>query len=122
MLISIEKDSAAWILLYDAECSLCTRFARFIEEFDRAKQIEIVSLQEHFLLNESIPLEELMKEVHLLGENNLIFRGEEAVGKIISLVPQAKPLRWMVESRWGQKSASLAYRTAKRLRRKSCCG
>ena len=66
-------------------------------------------------------MEELLSEVHLLGPEGTVLRGGEAVRKIISLVPQSRPLRWMVTSRWGHRGAGFLYRTLQTLRRCPRC-
>lgn len=115
------RNTPYWKLLYDAECKYCTTFAVLLHRFDRFKQIEITSLQEYSDNDRTLSRKELLQEVHLLGRNKEILRGERAVEKIISIIPRAKPLRWMIESRWGKKGTAAVYRSIKRFRHCSRC-
>jgi len=116
----MEKKSY-WKLLYDEECPLCRKFAAQINKYDHLDQIEVTSLQGHSKQFASITLDELLSEVHLLGQRGEVLRGGEAVQKIISLIPQSKPFRWMIESRWGKKGIDVFYRSINTIRRCSRC-
>jgi predicted DCC family thiol-disulfide oxidoreductase YuxK len=100
-----------WKLLYDAECHFCARFAQLIAQFCRDGQIEVISVQEYHRRDPLIPVEDLLTQVHLLSEDGALLRGGDAVQRVISIVPQARPLRWMVSSRWGRRGSHLLYRT-----------
>ena len=116
------KTTLYWKLLFDEACPMCRKFARIIEEHDSDDAIEFISLQEFNKQDKSIALEILLEEVHLLGQSGEVLRGSAAIEKIISLVPYAKPLRWMIETRWGKKSTRVLYSTLKKFRRCSSCG
>ncbi|MFC1572108.1 thiol-disulfide oxidoreductase DCC family protein [Candidatus Eisenbacteria bacterium] len=106
-----------WQLLYDAECALCTRFARLVQQFDRPGAIEVVSLQDFHARDTAIPMKELLADVHLVGEDGRILRGEDALQQVVETVPQAGPFRWMARSSFGRESSRFLYRAMKRLRR-----
>jgi hypothetical protein len=93
-----------------------------VRQFDSGRNIETVSLQKHYETDPSIPLDDLMREVHLIGPDGTVYRGGAAVQKIISLVPQAKAVKWMIESRWGRKGAEFLYGALSRFRICSSCG
>lgn len=117
----IKNDSKYyWQLLYDEECNYCNKFANIIEKFDNGK-IKNISLQEHYKLYGTISIDDLLEEVHLLGKNGEVLKGSDAVNKIILLVPESKPFRWLIESRWGKKGTDLLYGVIKRFRKCSKC-
>jgi len=105
-----------WRLLFDGECPYCCRFAEMVRKFDHDNLVAIISLQEHSLDDDTIPLDELLEDVHLLDREGNILKGGDAVNRIITLVPGVRPFRWMVESRWGHKGTELLYRTMKSFR------
>ena len=111
-----------WLLLFDGECETCRRFAEKVKRFDTHERISILSLQDHYREDTRIPLEELKEELHLLGSSGTLLRGGEAIARIISLVPAARPFRWMIESRAGKKGSDLVYRILSRVRRCRSCG
>jgi len=103
-------------LLYDGECSLCVRFADAARRFGDPEDLEVTPLQRHLLYDSSIPEEKLLEEIHLLGEQGEIFRGSQAIEKVLILVPRLAPMRWMIETGAGKKSLGLFYRVANRFR------
>ncbi len=109
--------SLKYRLLFDADCPLCVRFADATRRFGDATLLEVVPLQRYVQLDPSIPEEELLKEVHLIGEDGSVFRGSKAIEKVIKLAPKLSPMRWMIESGAGKKSLGLFYRIANRFRR-----
>ena len=115
-------ENEQWKLLYDGECPLCTRFANTVRRLDNETSIVVRDLHEHFREDSSIPLEKLLEDVHLLSEEGTILRGGDAVAKVITLIPQARPFRWMIESKAGKRSSDAAYEIMARVRRCRRCG
>jgi predicted DCC family thiol-disulfide oxidoreductase YuxK len=114
------KKNKCWLLLYDDDCSFCKRFAAIIEKYGEGL-IQNFSLQQHYKQYGNIPIEQLLEDVHLLGKNGEILRGGDAVNKVISLVPEARPFRWLIESRWGKKGTNIFYSVIKKFRHCSKC-
>ena len=83
-------------ILYDAECPLCVKFASAIRRLDHTGQFELLSLQVHFSIDATIPLEELEKNLHVIDVNGTVFVGEDAFDFILQRIPAAKPLRSLV--------------------------
>jgi predicted DCC family thiol-disulfide oxidoreductase YuxK len=108
-----------WKLLYDGECDLCIRFAHSVKQFDKNQCIDITPYQIHFESDNSIPLKELEKEVHLVNETEIL-KGPDAITKIVGLIPETKPLQWMIESKVGQKGTGFLYKMVNRFRKRNC--
>ena len=106
-----------WTLLYDEECSLCRKYAEIIELYDKNHNISLISLQNHYENDQSIPFNILMEDIHLLGKRGLILKGDDAIKKLISIIPPSKPFRWMIESNTFNKSATMLYRMGKKFRK-----
>ena len=83
-------------ILYDADCSLCVRFATAIRGIDRKNQFELVSLQNYYKTDSNIPLENLENELHVIDENGNIFAGDKAFQFILQKIPAAKPLSTLI--------------------------
>ena len=111
-----------WLLLFDGECETCRNFAARIERFDTDNAITVLSLQEHYRTDTTIPLKRLKEEVHLLGSRGAVLTGGDALAKVISLVPSSKPFRWMIDTRVGRKGSDVVYRIMNRMRRCRSCG
>ena len=117
-----EKEDLTWRLLYDAECPTCTKFAGSIKRFDTGGRLCVESLQDFSGRDDSISMDELLEVVHLLGSDGTVLRGGEAVQMILLLAPQLKPLRWMIDSRWGARTSSIIYTSISHFRRCRNCG
>ncbi len=112
-----------WILLYDAECALCSRFAAHLRRFDKYREIEAVSFQDYeFSAGESISYEDLKKEVHMLGKEGECLFGGEVIQQILLLLPQMRPFQWMVKSGAGKALSKAVYSSISLARRCSRCG
>jgi predicted DCC family thiol-disulfide oxidoreductase YuxK len=105
-----------WKLLFDEDCALCGKFAGAIARFDKKNEIEIISYQEHYQADSSIPLDKLSRDIHLIGKDGECLRGGEAIEKLISIIPQSRPIRWMVERKVIKKTATPLYRLMKKFR------
>lgn len=111
---------ACWKLLFDADCSLCRRFATQVSHVKTTDCLQVISLQLYYSYDQNIPLEELMKELHLLGPQKEVFRGGEALQKLFVLFPMCRPFRWMLESKAGQEAGKIVYGGLQRLSCRSC--
>ncbi|PCJ17453.1 MAG: hypothetical protein COB02_13605 [Candidatus Cloacimonadota bacterium] len=65
-------------LLFDEECELCKSLSKFLLKVRISKQLNIISLQSHILSNKSIPIDQLLTEIHLVSENR-VFKGHFAL-------------------------------------------
>tara|TARA_Y100000589_G_C26994581_1_gene564079 strand:+ start:59 stop:427 length:369 start_codon:yes stop_codon:yes gene_type:complete len=83
-------------ILYDADCSLCVRFAAAIRGMDRKNQFDLVSLQNYYKPDSNISLEDLENELHVIDENGNIFAGDKAFQFILQKIPAAKPLSTLI--------------------------
>jgi predicted DCC family thiol-disulfide oxidoreductase YuxK len=114
-------EAAIWQLLYDGGCETCISFAKLIERFDKGNHVSVESLQNFYASDQTYPLEDLLSELHIIGPKGEVKCGGEALAEIIRLVPQMKPFRWMVETRWGKKTMETVYHTMHRSRRCRSC-
>ena len=83
-------------ILYDADCSLCVRFATAIRSIDRKNQFELVNLHNYYKTDSNISLQDLENELHVIDENGNIFVGDEAFQFILQKIPAAKPLSTLI--------------------------
>ena len=83
-------------ILYDADCQLCVKFATAIRRLDHSNQFELVNLQYHFSIDQSVPLDELEKNLHLIADDGSVLVGDHAFKFILQKIPAAKPLRYLI--------------------------
>lgn len=96
---------------------MCIRFAEAVRRFGDDKILHAVPIQRHLSENQSISEEDLLKEIHLLCDDGTVLKGAEAIQKIVTLVPSLDSMRWMLESKLGQRSFGFFYGIANRFRR-----
>jgi len=83
-------------ILYDAECPLCVKFASAIRRLDHDGQFELLSLQVHFSIDSSIPLEDLAQDLHVVDVDGTVYVGEDAFKFILQRIPAVKPLKSLI--------------------------
>lgn len=83
-------------ILYDAECPLCVKFASAIRRLDHDGQFELLSLQVHFSIDSSIPLEDLEQDLHVVDVDGTVYVGEDAFKFILQRIPAVKPLKSLI--------------------------
>lgn len=104
-----------WLLLYDEKCSLCRKFIKFVNKFNNG-EIKCTSLQYYLLKNNTFTEEELLKDIHLLGQNKEVLIGLAAINKIISFIPQIKKFDWLLNTKIMQQNKKIIYKTIKKYR------
>ena len=81
-------------LYYDGTCSLCVGIVKKIHASRRGKEFDV-----HDISKEEIPAflakEQLLKEVHFVDTNGVIYRNVEAIFQILDLYPFLRPFVWV---------------------------
>jgi len=74
------------VILYDGYCIFCTASAKRLQRWGRRDQIEIRSFQENGVLDEypSISYQAAMKEMHVVSPEGVIYKGAEAVVRVLA--------------------------------------
>jgi predicted DCC family thiol-disulfide oxidoreductase YuxK len=84
---NVRKD----IVLYDGYCIMCNRARRFTEALDWFHKIEFVDIYDKERIRDlSIEVpddEDLLKDIHLLGKNGVLYRGFYTWRRILTLLP-----------------------------------
>lgn len=102
-------------LFYDPSCPLCVRFKDSLIRFYPADKIRFFALND--LGSDFIDYQEqFKKEIHLLSEEGVWFKGPQAIQYLISECPSVKKFSWLIESQAGKKASELFYKRAQRFR------
>jgi len=112
-----------WSLLFDNDCVICVSLANYLRKFNRNDNLQIISLQSIEAKNTN--LTNLKQEIHLINQNGDSLDGDEAIEKLIEIMPQSKPMRWLIQKSFGSKVAVPVYRLMNSIRRhcsKCTCG
>jgi predicted DCC family thiol-disulfide oxidoreductase YuxK len=84
-----KSTSSKYILAYDTDCDLCTRFAHVVNSLDKYQKIDFISLtiadQQGLLDRISAPLRH--RSFHLISSNGKAKSGFEALLELIAILP-----------------------------------
>ena len=107
------------LLLYDANCTLCTRFKNALQNLPNGDEISYISLHEPQIYKTfpNLSFEECNDVVHLITENNEILKGPQVIEYLVRFFPGIKKLAWMVESNAGKKAVELFYNVVNNYRK-----
>ncbi len=105
------------VLIYDGECTLCTRFKQTVERFDVDHKLTYVSIHQDEIYTE-LPLtkEECHKVIHLVDENNQVYKGPDVIRYLAHLFPMVNNLAWMLETDVGKKALDFFYQKVNDIR------
>ncbi len=82
------------LMIYDGDCGFCTYWARRWRT-KIGPQLEIVPLQDEEKRPDMLTTTELEEAVHLLGPDDDVYRGAEAVFRALALRRRYSPGLWM---------------------------
>lgn len=105
------------ILIYDNECSLCTRFKKAIEILDTKNKIKFVVVSDPaiYLEHPELNQEECEEVVHLIHEGK-IYRGGEVITELAKSFPGVQKFAWLLDSDAGQGAMSAFYNQINNMR------
>jgi len=113
----MNEQNSCWTLLFDENCPLCTRFANTVSAIDKKKSVSMQSYQMYYKQNQSIGLDQLSSDLHLINNNGDILTGSVAIKKMLEIIPESKPMKWMLTKSSNSLSQSF-YSVAKRARKR----
>ena len=114
---------AAWVIVYDGPCTVCTRTVNRIRDLDRNSRFELVPYQNAGVPERfpEITREEFETSVQLIGPDAR-YEGAAAVEKILALLPRARALAWVFRIPLVRPIAERFYRWFARNRHHFGCG
>ncbi len=106
------------ILIYDAQCTLCTRFKISLEKLSTFKDLSTVSIHEEDIYIEfpDLNMEECHQEIHLITEEAVILKGSKVIEYLLKQNPTVSKFSWLIESNQGQKTINYFYNMANKYR------
>lgn len=108
-------------LLYDSECTMCTRFKQALERIPGADSITKVSIHnnEIYTYFPSLDPAQCNQEVHLIDEDENILSGAEVITYLAKKFPGVKKIAWLLETNVGKKSLDYFYKMVSKYRNSS---
>lgn len=106
------------LLIFDSECTLCTRFKITLEKMDGQKKINYASLHDENLYQAYPQLDRnaCHQAVHLIDENNKIHQGPEVIEYLVKYFPGISKISWLIETDMGKKAIDFFYQKVNDIR------
>lgn len=111
-------------LLFDDQCTLCTRFVQVLKLINGYEDFNFIPLGEvrNYEQFEKVTFEELSKELHVYF-NKEFHIGAQALEFLISRNPIIKKHLWLLDNQMAKKTVASFYKAANKARKSSLlCG
>jgi len=107
------------ILIYDQECTMCSRFKQALENLPGSKEINFIPLQDNEVFKQYSVLDPLAcaDSVHLLVDKDTILVGPEVVQHLIKIIPGISKISWLLEKEAGKKAVDFFYQSINKYRK-----
>lgn len=85
------------LILYDGNCGLCTRSVAGLRTLKTNAVLEFMPLQQYDTDNLPLNLsvEDLYAQIHVIDEEGRLFKGAEALTRVVKTVPTLQWIAWL---------------------------
>jgi predicted DCC family thiol-disulfide oxidoreductase YuxK len=83
------------LVLYDADCGICSHTARWLQRLDSGRRLLVLPLQSPPAWADAPPTERLMTEIHVRDRDGRWFAGGGAALRILRELPITRPVGWV---------------------------
>ncbi|MFZ4712524.1 MAG: thiol-disulfide oxidoreductase DCC family protein [Bacteriovoracaceae bacterium] len=106
------------LLIYDSECTLCTRFKQTVERLDSAHKLNFSSIHQEEIYSQfpNLKKEDCHKIIHLIDENGKIHQGPEVIQYMAHIIPSISKFAWMLDTDVGKKALDFFYQKVNDIR------
>lgn len=107
------------LIIYDSECTLCTRFKQGLQRLDLNKNLSFISIHSPEIRNFNIYIDinEIHETIHLIDEDKNILKGPEVIPYLAKSLPAVNKLAWLLETNIGKKASDFFYEKVNQLRK-----
>jgi predicted DCC family thiol-disulfide oxidoreductase YuxK len=113
-----KKMSNKPIIIFDSECTLCTRFKDGLERIDINNELSFISIHSPEVndLDVSLSAQEIQATIHLITEDNKVLKGSDVITHLSKILPGIKKLSWLLETNVGKKASNFFYEKINQMR------
>lgn len=113
-----------YTVVYDGDCKVCTRLAKLLREWDRPKQLEVVSQQQPGVMARFpwIPPRAYADALQMIAADGTTWQGAAAVEQLLLVLPRGKLIAWVFKIPFVRTLADRFYRWFARNRYRLGCG
>ncbi len=100
-----------WYLIYDDNCNICNLGVKKVKELDKTKLIKLAPLSDPQVPAKiKLPTkEEMQKQMYLISPDGEIFKGADAVARLLTIFPESKILGLIISFPMFRPLARLIY-------------
>lgn len=123
----IEGTSAAgapYTVVFDGNCTVCSRVANLLREWDRTHQLEVVASQQPGVMARFpwIPPHAYADALQLVAADGTTWQGSAAIEKLLDVMPRGRLISWIYRIPFARALADRFYRWFARNRYRLGCG
>lgn len=115
---------AAYTVVFDGDCRVCTRIAGVLREWDREQALDVVSSQEPGVMARFpwIPARAYADALQLIGADGTTWAGAPAIEQLLGVLPRGRWVSWLFRIPFARVLADRFYRWFARNRHRLGCG
>jgi predicted DCC family thiol-disulfide oxidoreductase YuxK len=114
----------AYTVVYDGDCKVCTRLAKALRQWDRRRDLDVVSSQQQGVMARFpwIPPRAYAEALQLVAADGTTWQGAAAIEKLLDVLPRGRWMSWVFRIPWARTLADRFYRWFARNRYRLGCG
>lgn len=114
----------AYTVVFDGDCTVCTRLSNVLREWDRPGTLEVVSSQQRGVMARFpwIPARAYADALQLVGADGTTWQGAAAIEQLLHVLPKGRLISWVFRIPFMRTAADRFYRWFARNRYRLGCG
>lgn len=121
---SATSQNRTYTVVYDGDCSVCTKLANQLDKWDRRDDLEIISSQTPGVSARFpwIPARAYVEALQIVAADGTTWQGAEAIEKLLDVLPKGRLVSWIFKIPFVRPLADRFYRWFARNRYRLGCG
>jgi predicted DCC family thiol-disulfide oxidoreductase YuxK len=113
-----------YTVVFDGDCKVCTRLSRVLRDWDRRRELEVVSSQQPGVMARFpwIPPRAYADALQLVAADGTTWQGAAAIEQLLDVLPRGRLISWVFSIPFVRTLADRFYRWFARNRYRLGCG
>jgi predicted DCC family thiol-disulfide oxidoreductase YuxK len=114
----------AYTVVFDGDCKVCTRLSKVLRNWDRGRELEVVSSQQPGVMARFpwIPARAYADALQLVAADGTTWQGAAAIEQLLTALPRGRWISWIFKVPFVRTLADRFYRWFARNRYRLGCG
>jgi predicted DCC family thiol-disulfide oxidoreductase YuxK len=114
----------AYTVVFDGDCKVCTRLSKVLRNWDRGRELEVVSSQQPGVMARFpwIPARAYADALQLIAADGTTWQGAAAIEQLLTALPRGRLISWVFKVPFVRTLADRFYRWFARNRYRLGCG